>query len=172
MSLREAVTLLGISAAADARTAHRAFRRLARSCHPDVARESGAAERFARLVDAYRTVQRFQRADAEDLPFADCPRCRRERTLLRGLDGRTACAECLLGRPRRGYFLPLPILVTVRHAAAWAAYLVAAGLLVISVSAGRADLLTWAGGLVLVGSLALAWDVRRYGWRAARSGRE
>ncbi|MGE5049847.1 MAG: DnaJ domain-containing protein [Deltaproteobacteria bacterium] len=50
----EAQQLLSMSSDADRVELRRMYVRLARTCHPDVDRSPGAAERFKRLSQAYR----------------------------------------------------------------------------------------------------------------------
>jgi len=50
----EAFELLGIPEGSDRDTIARAYRRLARTTHPDVSADRDASERFASLTEAYR----------------------------------------------------------------------------------------------------------------------
>ena len=50
----EAFELLGIPRDSDRDTIAHAYRRLARTVHPDVSTDAEASERFANLADAYR----------------------------------------------------------------------------------------------------------------------
>ena len=52
----EAYRLLGIPAGSDRETVAHAYRRLARTIHPDVSRDPKTADRFAILTEAYRLV--------------------------------------------------------------------------------------------------------------------
>lgn len=165
MTIDDACRLLGIARNATPAAAQRAFRRLAHRCHPDVAREAGAAGRFAELVRAFRIVQQQQRAAASGAAFGRCPECGESAELLRLLDGREACPRCLLARPAGVYFLPLPVTVMVRHLAVCACYLAAAGLLAGAVWRGEARLLGWSLLAALTGGLLLVMSVRRHAWR-------
>jgi DnaJ-domain-containing protein 1 len=53
LSRRQARALLGVAADARAEEVTRAYRRLARSCHPDVSASPDAADRFAAIAQAY-----------------------------------------------------------------------------------------------------------------------
>jgi len=48
--------ILNIDAAADAATIKAAFRRLARRCHPDLAKNARAARRFPEIREAYEVL--------------------------------------------------------------------------------------------------------------------
>lgn len=55
-SMDEALEVLGVAADSDLETVAHAYRRLARTIHPDVSAEPDAAQRFATIAAAYRLV--------------------------------------------------------------------------------------------------------------------
>lgn len=60
-----AYRLLGIPLGSDRTAVVRAYRRLARTVHPDVSTDPRAADRFAELTEAYRVASRSSRAAGE-----------------------------------------------------------------------------------------------------------
>ncbi len=58
--------VLGVSPAATPIAIRQAYRALARSHHPDVNREPGAAERFGRIAEAYEVLSDVVRRRAYD----------------------------------------------------------------------------------------------------------
>jgi curved DNA-binding protein CbpA len=78
---RSYYTVLGVAATADAETIRRAYRRLARECHPD--KPTGSKERFAELgvayailSDAAERLEYDRRCATGDWPLAAPPRTR------------------------------------------------------------------------------------------------
>ena len=113
---------LGLDADATGDDVRAAFRRLARQYHPDLNGAPGANARFVAVVKSYRALQ-FELGLRPDMAhYRLCPRCGCYAELLEGLDGRSGCADCLLGRIEPHRFLPLPIFVTVRHLGVLALY--------------------------------------------------
>jgi DnaJ-class molecular chaperone len=53
---RDLYRLLGVEPDASTEQIARAYRRLARGCHPDMTATTGAAEDFARITHAYRVL--------------------------------------------------------------------------------------------------------------------
>lgn len=119
---------LGLPRSASAADARAAFRRLAKQHHPDVARAAADHRRFAEIVHAYRELQQAWKDATDEHGHRRCPTCRRWAELLEGLDGRVACLDCLLGESDRRRFLPLPVLVTVRHVGVMLCYAASAAL--------------------------------------------
>lgn len=94
-----------------------AFRRLARRYHPDLDRTRRGQQRFVQVVQAYRALQMELGLHPDPTRYRLCPGCGHYAELLDGLDGRAGCTECLLGFTQRGRYLPLPIVISVRHVA-------------------------------------------------------
>lgn len=59
--------ILGVSPGATQDAIRKAYRALARSHHPDVSGETGAAERFGRIAEAYEVLSDAVRRRAYDL---------------------------------------------------------------------------------------------------------
>src|SRR5256885_12944099 len=57
-SRRDYYELLGVSRTADEGEIKKAFRRLARTLHPDVSQEAHAEERFREVVEAYEVLSK------------------------------------------------------------------------------------------------------------------
>jgi hypothetical protein len=70
-AVHEALELLGVTASSDPASVVRAYRRLARANHPDVSTEPDAAQRFARITEAYRLVRDQAQVDTADDPHVD-----------------------------------------------------------------------------------------------------
>ena len=66
----EAYRVLGIPVGSDRVTAARAYRRLARSTHPDLSNDPAAAERFATLAAAYRLLLSETAGSPSETPAA------------------------------------------------------------------------------------------------------
>ena len=60
-------------------------------------------------------LQRAFRNEETGEAIAECLRCRRAAELFEGLDGRRLCLDCLIGKTRHRFFLPLPVMRIVRH---------------------------------------------------------
>src|SRR5881392_413841 len=58
---RDYYELLGVSRTADEGEIKKAFRRLARTLHPDVSQEPDAEERFREVVEAYEVLSNSER---------------------------------------------------------------------------------------------------------------
>lgn len=153
---------LGLPRAASAPQVREAFRRLARQFHPDVQRNPAGRQRFIEVVHAYRVLQEELQLGRDEETCRRCPRCGRIAELLDGLDGRAGCADCLLGVAQRRRFLPLPLLVPVRHVGvlalyagsiAFLAWYVARGSVLAAALAAVCILLGW--GLLYVACLAI-----------------
>jgi hypothetical protein len=56
-SIQQALELLGVTADSDPVTLARAYRRLARTNHPDLCTDPDAAERFAAIATAYHLIR-------------------------------------------------------------------------------------------------------------------
>jgi hypothetical protein len=78
----EAFRVLGIPSDSDRAAVTRAYRRRARSVHPDVSTDPGAADRFAALAAAYRLARAVPEV-RPDLPSGDR---RAPRTTVSGWD--------------------------------------------------------------------------------------
>ena len=63
-----AFRLLGIPTGSDREVVVRAYRRLARTTHPDVSADPEASERFATLTAAYRLASKISGRDADPAP--------------------------------------------------------------------------------------------------------
>lgn len=57
MNVREARVILGIDENASKEEAKKAFRNLAKKCHPDINKEPGAEEEFKRIGEAFQVVE-------------------------------------------------------------------------------------------------------------------
>lgn len=68
-----ALKVLGVPVDSDRATVTSAYRRLARSTHPDVSPDPDAAEKFATVAAAYRVVCGVPLSEPR-LPAADAPR--------------------------------------------------------------------------------------------------
>lgn len=75
----EAFALLGVPEGSDRSTVTRAYRRLARSTHPDVSTAGDSADRFAALSAAFAEASRPPAAEESTTPrtYATPPRRRR-----------------------------------------------------------------------------------------------
>jgi hypothetical protein len=118
----DALRRLGLTPAAAKPHIRATFRQLVKTYHPDLHRDINTTRQFVEVVQAYRFLEdELQLGDGE--PRRKCPRCGRYGELYDGLDGAPGCLECLFGATNRRRFLPLPIVVTVRHGAVVALYL-------------------------------------------------
>lgn len=68
---RAAFELLGIAVTSDREVVHRAFRRLARTVHPDVSADPEAAQRFTALAAAHQLASEPWDEQAHDSPTGD-----------------------------------------------------------------------------------------------------
>ena len=125
-----ALEILNVPPGTEPREIRAAFRRLAKQYHPDLNHEPGSNQRFAGIVRAYRVLQHELGLHADDVPRRACPRCGGYDELLDGLDGRRACADCLLGLTRVRRFLPAYTIETVKHVAVILLYAAAVILLI------------------------------------------
>ena len=130
MSPEECFRVLELEASAGPAEVRAAFRRLAKECHPDLRMSPGGIGRFQQIVRAYRVLQHELRLHPAESDVRICPICGRYKELLEGLDGRPACAECLLGETRRKRHLPAPFMQTVKHLSVVALYVAAIVLLI------------------------------------------
>jgi len=149
----------------------RAYRQLAIRFHPD--RQPGnedARRRFVELSEAYHRLMNLVRAREHDREFGVCGGCGRVAEVVRGLDGRTLCRQCLL-QPRASRFLPLPQVVIVKCAVS-SALLIGAGICLIegwwSGSRATLALATSAGCLSLLTLAATCLRVRHCAGRQER----
>ena len=74
---------LGLSSDATWDEVKRAFRRLARTYHPDIAGPSGA-RKFAEITEAYMTLKEAASPDFGKIPTRRAPRARTDREDVRG----------------------------------------------------------------------------------------
>ncbi len=102
-----------------------AFRRLARRYHPDISQSATTQARFVEVVRAYRVLRERNRRSFMDTDWGQCDRCGEYEDLFDDLQGRRACADCLLGIRRKRRLLPAPLVVVARHVAVCALYLLA-----------------------------------------------
>src|SRR3982750_4304596 len=65
-SRRDYYELLGVSRTADEGEIKKAFRRLARTLHPDVSQEPDAEERFREVVEAYEVLSKRETRELYD----------------------------------------------------------------------------------------------------------
>jgi hypothetical protein len=104
---------LGIAPGSTLRQVHRAYKRLALKHHPDRAPDNPSShETFLRVTEAYATLKGSLQSAPRGRAIHPCRKCGVMGELLKGLDGGSYCAACLLGRRRR--FLPLPRVETIR----------------------------------------------------------
>ena len=115
--LDECFRVLGLRSSAGGAEIKRAFRKLAKTHHPDLQRARADRARFVRIVEAYRRLQTELRLHAADDDTHPCPACGRVAELFDGTDGRVACIDCLLGMTHRRSLLPVPSIRTVNHGA-------------------------------------------------------
>jgi curved DNA-binding protein len=66
MKFKDYYTILGVDRDSSQDQIKKAFRRLARQYHPDVAKEAGAEERFKEISEAYETLSDPQKRQAYD----------------------------------------------------------------------------------------------------------
>lgn len=66
MRYKDYYEILGIGRDAGAEDIKRAYRRLARKCHPDVSKEPGAEEKFKEVSEAYETLKDPEKRAAYD----------------------------------------------------------------------------------------------------------
>lgn len=130
-SLQSAFALLGLPPDAPTADVQRAFRRLVKRHHPDVARHPGSARSLARIVEAYRTICAARPTEPAVVTRGPCPCCGRAAELFGLLDGRRACVDCLFGGMWRRRVLPgpAPLATVARYGAVLLLYGVAAVLL-------------------------------------------
>jgi hypothetical protein len=157
----ESLRILGLSRAATWEDVRAAYRRLAKIYHPDVCdpRLRGS-RRFVEVVGAYRTLKEEMGTEPGERR-SPCPRCGQRATLLEGLDGGLACAECLLGETRRRRRLPMPVMVVIRHVAVFGLYALSASLAVTGSTSGSVTPMVWSLGFALAGLGLLAGTVVR-----------
>ena len=117
LRLDECFRELGLRSSAGGAEIKRAFRKLAKTHHPDLQHAQADRERFVRILEAYKRLQTELRLHADDGDSRPCPSCGQVAELFDGADGRVACIDCLLGMTRRRSLLPVPSVTTVRHGA-------------------------------------------------------
>jgi hypothetical protein len=99
---------LGLSGVVTERKLRQRYRRLVLRYHPDKPR--GDRERFQRINDAYRVLERHLHAGGPTDALGICRQCRRRPAWRRGLDRNAYCRDCLVyaggtspaPRPARG----------------------------------------------------------------------
>lgn len=128
MTVSEAFETLGIAPTVDGDVIRASYRRLAFELHPDRNKgDAGSVGRFKRVVRAYAVLNRKLRLEKRPMRDAnragECPKCGKFTTLLPGLDGGHACADCLTTWGRR--MLPAPPTVVASCAFAASAMVVA-----------------------------------------------
>ena len=114
MRTSDCLRILGLPMTATRREVKRAYRRLAIRLHPD--KQPGnddARRRFIELSNAYHLLMGLLRAGERAEAAAECAECGRAGEVVRGLDGRLLCRQCLL-RPGASRLLPLPRVVVAR----------------------------------------------------------
>lgn len=113
MSIFRCYQVLGLQPGATPRQVHRAYRKLVHRHHPD--HTDGDAEstrRFCEITEAHATLKRILDLQRHGGQSGICLGCDRPAPLLRGINGRQYCADCLLARRRR--FLPMPTYAQIR----------------------------------------------------------
>jgi hypothetical protein len=102
---------LGLSGVVTERKLRQRYRRLVLRYHPDKPR--GDRERFQRINDAYRVLERHLHAGGPTDALGICRQCRRRPAWRRGLDRNAYCRDCLVYAGGRR-LLPGPPAVVVR----------------------------------------------------------
>jgi len=155
MSPEECFRVLEVEASASPAEVRAAFRRLAKENHPDLSGGRARQNRFTEVVRAYRILKHELNLHPDGSDVRICPTCGRYRELLESLEGRAACADCLLGETRRRRHLPLPFMKTVKHLPVVALYAASVILLTWAMSTEDLTYAAWslacaAGGLVVL----------------------
>lgn len=165
-TLDHCLHVLGLEGAPGAAEVKAAFRRLARQFHPDVNPSPAASRRFVEVVEAYRLLRERLVYHADDPDWGLCPRCRRYDDLLEAMWGGVACPDCLLGMTIYRKYLPMPLIVVVRHVAVWVLYGLSVALCVQFARTHAPGWAAAAGATSLSGLLLLACQVV---WLARRA---
>lgn len=161
MSIIKCYRVLGVSPGASLRQVHRAYKKLVLRHHPDrTAGNPDSLAVFVEATEAYATLKRAFALKEVSRGAGPCPKCERFAPLLRAIDGRQYCAECILARRRR--FLPLPTYEQIKFLGVLALQGTALWLLVMSV-AQESMYHAAAAFLLLLG----AWGLLVYGLWAA-----
>lgn len=109
----ECMEILELPASASPDEVKHAYRRLAHQYHPDKHPSDAAArERFLRISEAYRVLNRVSRVIRTGRQVGSCSKCRVFGELVRNMEGSMVCPRCALGNRQR--YLPLPILTIAR----------------------------------------------------------
>lgn len=155
MKLDSFYGVIGLERGATVDQIRRAYRRLALFYHPDHnVGDRSAHEQFVMIAKAYRILMDYCQSEPERRPD-ECGLCGRISRLYPGTDGRTCCADCLLGhRARR--LLPHPFVRHVRFFGVMVLWLGAIIMLIYGAAVGSKAWLTGSLSCVVVGMVWLA----------------
>lgn len=157
MSILRCYQVLGLQPGSTLRHIHRAYKKIVLQHHPDrTGSDESSLKIFVEATEAYSTLKRAYALREISRNAGLCPKCEKFAPLLRGVDGRHYCAECLLAKRRK--FLPMPTYEQVKCLGVIglqgaAAYLIVSSITMRSLPHGVA-----AVGLAAVGLAVLAYD--------------
>mgnify|MGYP002623037880 CR=1 FL=1 len=157
VSILRCYQVLGLQPGSTLRHIHGAYKKIVLQHHPDrTGSDTHSLQIFVEATEAYATLKRAYALREISKNAGLCPKCEKFAPLLRGVDGRHYCAECLLAKRRK--FLPLPTYEQVKCLGVIglqgaAAYLIVSSITTRSLSQGVA-----AVGLAILGLAVLAYD--------------
>lgn len=157
MTILRCYQTLGLQPGTTLRHVHRAYKQIVLKHHPDrTGSDAASLAIFVEATEAYATLKRAYALREISKNAGPCIKCEKFAPLLRGVDGRHYCADCLLAKRRK--FLPLPTYEQVKCLGVIGLQGAAAYMIVTSISI-RSPLHGLAAfGLALLGLGVLAYD--------------